>query len=154
MSIIDRLSTKTPRCKSTQINQKNSLIHFFTLDQIPKVKIWHMIANEHSEVIEVGQLLIATEVLDPEQADQDISIIHYGDLLDEDDDSGLGQAGVRTYVAELVTKEVVEAHQAVKYSSLLSFMLKYTSLLTYGFVMNKNTHGKLFKQMCNLGHSR
>ena len=102
-----------------------------------------MIANEQSQVIEVGQLLISTKVLDPQQLDQDGSIDEYGDSLD--DDSVLGQAGVRTNVTEVVTKEVVEAHQAVKYSSLLSFMLKYTSLLTQGFEMNKNTHEKLLE---------
>ena len=51
-----------------------SLIHFVSLDQIPKIKICHMVANEHPEVIEVKGRFIATDVLDSEDADEDGSI--------------------------------------------------------------------------------
>ena len=66
----------------------------------------------------------------PEEASEDGSI--YGDTaaLDKEDESGLGEAGVIIVVAEVVTKEVEEVHQAVKYTSLSSFILKPPYLLT------------------------
>ena len=39
--------------------------------------------------------------------------------------------------------------RVVKYSSLLSFMLKPTSLLAKGFDNNKKAHEKLFNHMCS-----
>ena len=36
---------------------------FFSLDEIPKIKICHMVAKEHPEVIEGRRRLIAMDVL-------------------------------------------------------------------------------------------
>ena len=41
--------------------------------------------------------------------------------------------------------------RVVKYSSILSYILKPTSLLAQGFNRNKKAHEKLFKHMCNFG---
>ena len=44
-----------------------SLVCFVLFDEIPKIKIFHMVANEHPDVIEGRQQLIATYVLDSEE---------------------------------------------------------------------------------------
>ena len=67
---------------------------FFSLDQIIKIKICHMVAKEHLEVIEGRQRLIAVDVIDSEEAAEDASIDYYGDDLDEEYASGLVGAGV------------------------------------------------------------
>ena len=41
--------------------------------------------------------------------------------------------------------------RVAKFSSLSSYMLKSTSLLTQGFNTDKKAHEKLFKHMCNFG---
>ena len=41
--------------------------------------------------------------------------------------------------------------RVVKYSSLLSYMLKPPSLLTHGFNKDKKAQGHFFKFMCNFG---
>ena len=76
-----------------------------------------MVAIENPELIKGRPRLIATYVIDPEEAAE------YGSI-DEYDESGFREAGVSTNVTEVRTKEVEEVHQAVKYSYLLSFMLK------------------------------
>ena len=43
-----------------------SLVHFFPLEKIPKIKICHMAAKEHPEAIEGRQPLIPVDVLDSE----------------------------------------------------------------------------------------
>ena len=68
-----------------------------------------------------------------------ISFDDDGAVLDEEGESGSGEAGVITGVTEVGTKEVEELYQAVKYSSLLYYMLKPTSLLTHGFKDNKKS---------------
>ena len=73
---------------------------FFFLDQIPRIKIFHVVASEHYEVIEGRRRLIATDVLESEVAAEDDSIDNYGASLDEDGESGLGEAGVRTGVTQ------------------------------------------------------
>ena len=67
---------------------------FFSIDEITKNKICHMIAKEHPEVIEGRQRLIAVDILDTEEADEDYSIDHDGDDSDEDDGSVLIGLGV------------------------------------------------------------
>ena len=67
-----------------------------------------MVAIEHTEVIEGSWRLIAMGVIDPEEAAEDGSIDDDGDSLDEEDESGLGEAGVIKGVDEVVTKEVEE----------------------------------------------
>ena len=41
--------------------------------------------------------------------------------------------------------------RVVKYSSISSYLLKPTSLITQGFNKNKKAQEKLFKHMCNFG---
>ena len=65
-----------------------SLISFVPLDQIPKIKICHMVTSEHPEVIEGRWRLIATDVLDSEEAAEDGSVDNDGAASDEEYDSG------------------------------------------------------------------
>ena len=51
-----------------------------------------------------GRRLISTDILDSGEAAEDYSIDNDGDDLDEDDESGLGEAGVSTVVTEVGTK--------------------------------------------------
>ena len=95
--------------------------------------------------------MIFTDVLDPEEADEDGSIDYYSSALDEEDESGLLEVGVITVTTEVETKDVEKLHQDVKYSSLLSYILKPISLLIQGFKNNKNSQEKLFRNMCNFG---
>ena len=95
-----------------------------------------MVASEYLEVIEGKRRLIATDILDSEEAAEYASTDNDGDALDEEYESGLGEVGTRTGVTQLGTEQVEEVQQVVKYSSLLSYMLKATSLLTQ--VFNKN----------------
>ena len=81
-----------------------------------------MVVSEHDEMIERGRRLIATDTLDSGEAAEYYSIDNDGDDLGEDDESGLGEAGVSTGVTEVGTKEVEKVHQAVKYSYLLYFI--------------------------------
>ena len=45
-----------------------NLISFVDLDKINKIKICHMVASKHPDVIEVRQWFIATYVFDSEEA--------------------------------------------------------------------------------------
>ena len=47
-----------------------SLVCFVSLDQIPKIKICHMVARENPEVIKGRRQLIATDVIDSKEADE------------------------------------------------------------------------------------
>ena len=88
-----------------------------------------MVASEHTEVIEERRRLIYTEVIDYENSYQDVSIDGDGHAQDEEDNSGLGEAGVSTGVAEVGVKEVEYVQQAVKCSCLSSYIFKNPSLL-------------------------
>ena len=110
-----------------------SLIRFFSLAKSPRENIYHMVASEHSEVIEGGCRFISVDALDPEDAAEYGSIDDDGADLGEEENSGLVETGVSTGVTELGEKWLEEMQQAVKYSSLSSYMLKPTSLLTHGF---------------------
>ena len=115
---------------------------FFSLDEIPKIKIYHMVAKEHPEVIEGGRRLINVDVLDSEEAAEDAYIVHdYADF-DEEDGSGL--------VGASVTEEVRDIQKALKSSYLSSYMWKPSKLITQGFEKNRTEQEKLFKHMCNL----
>ena len=59
--------------------------------------------------------------------------------------------GVSTGVTEVGKKYLEEVQQAVKYSSLLYFMLKPPSLFKQVFEENKKSQEKLLKNMCNFG---
>ena len=89
-----------------------------------------MVASEHPEVVEGRQWLIATDVIESEETVQYGSIDNYGATSDEEDESGLGEAGVRTGVTQSGPEKLEEIQQVLKYSSFLSYMLKPTSLLT------------------------
>ena len=65
-----------------------------------------MFVSDHTEVIDERQRLITTGVLDPEEAYEDDYIDDDGADLDEEDKSGLLEAGVSTVVTEVRTKEV------------------------------------------------
>ena len=67
---------------------------FFSLDEIPNIKIRHMAAKEHPVVIEGRRRLIAMDVLNSEETAADSSIVHDDAALDEYDGSGLVGAGV------------------------------------------------------------
>ena len=97
--IIDRFSAYTPCGKSQWMKQKVfSLVCFVALDQIPKIKICHMVVSEYPEVIEGRQRLILVDVLEPEEEDEDVYIDDDGDALDEEGESGWGEVCVRTCV--------------------------------------------------------
>ena len=57
-------------------------------------------------------------VLDSDDAAEDGSIDNYAAVSDEDAESGLLEAGVRTCVTESGTKEVEEVQKYVKYASI------------------------------------
>ena len=59
-----------------------------------------MVASEHPEVIERGWRLIATDALNSEEAAEDGYIDNNGTALYEEDDIGLGEAGLRTGVTQ------------------------------------------------------
>ena len=64
-----------------------------------------MVASEHPEVIEGKRRLVATDVLDYEEADEDGSIDNDGAALDEEYGSGSVVTGVRTCVTKSETEE-------------------------------------------------
>ena len=152
MYVMDRFTAETPHGKSLWTeNNVLSLICFVLLDQSPKIKICHMVASEHPEVIEGRRQLIATYVFDYEEAAEDGSIDNDGAASDEEDESGSEEAGVIICVTQSGTEDVEEVQRVVKYSSLLSYMLKPTYLLTQGFNNTKKARDKLFNHMCNFG---
>ena len=56
---------------------------------------------------------------------------------------------MRTGVTEVETKKLEEVQQTVKYSSIVSYMLKPSYLLKQGFKENKKAHENIFNHMCN-----
>ena len=87
--------------------------------------------------------MIAVDVLDSEDSAEDVSIDNSGAALDEEDYSGLVGVGV--------TEEVEHMQRDLKYSSLFSYMLKPSNLLTPGFDKNRTAYDNIFKHMCNFG---
>ena len=63
-----------------------------------------MVASEYSEVIEGRPRLIATNFPDSDEAAEDGSIDNDGAASDEEDESGLGDAGVITGITQSVTE--------------------------------------------------
>ena len=100
-----------------------------------------MVVKEHPEGIEVRRRLISVDIIDSERAAEDASINHDYDDLDEKDGSGLVGSGV--------TEEVEDMQKALKYFYLLSYMLKPSHLLAYGFGNNRTSQEKLFRHMGN-----
>ena len=60
-----------------------SLICFVPLDQTPKIKICHVVASEHPEVIEGRRQFIATGFIHSEEAAEDGYIDNDSAALDE-----------------------------------------------------------------------
>ena len=87
--------------------------------------------------------MLAVDVLEYEEASEDASINHDGAASDEEYGSGLVGAGV--------TEEVGDMQKAVKYSYLLSYMLKPSQLLAQGFKNNRTAQKNIFKKMSNIG---
>ena len=105
MYVIHRFTAKNPHGNYPWTKRNVlSTIHFFPLDQTPKIKICHMVVSEHPEVIEGRRRLIATDVLDYEEVAEDGSIDNYGAASDEEDESVSGEAGVKTCVTQSVTE--------------------------------------------------
>ena len=67
---------------------------FFFLEEIPNIKICHMVVKERPRVIEGRRRLIAVDVLDSEKAPEDYFIDHDGAASDEKYKSNLVGAGV------------------------------------------------------------
>ena len=106
MCIIDPFVEQTPTGKSTLTKEDVlSIIRFFSLDQIPKISICHMVEKEYPEAIEGRQLLISVDVIESEEATEDDSIDHDGADLDEQDGSSLVGSGVTEYM-EYMQKNV------------------------------------------------
>ena len=105
-------------------NEMFCLSFIFFPDQIPNIKICHMFASKHPEVIKGRRRLISTDIPDSKEASEDGSIDTDGAYLDEEDESGLVESGNITCVIQSVTEEVKEVQRFVKSSSLSSFMLK------------------------------
>ena len=116
---------------------------FFSPDKITKIKILHMVAKEHPKVIEGRRRLIAVDVLDSGESAENASIDHYSVTLEEDSGSGMLGSGV--------TEEVEYIQKAVKYSSIFSYMLEPSHLLTQSFENNRKEQEKLSKHICNFG---
>ena len=69
MCIIERFVKEYPPGKSPCIKENFfSLVRFFSLGELTKIKICHMVANENPEVIEGSRRLIDVDVLDSEEA--------------------------------------------------------------------------------------
>ena len=101
---------------------------FFSIDEIPRIKIWHMVAKEHTEVIEGRRRLIDVDVLDSEEAAEDYYIVHDDAALDEEYGIYLVGAGV--------TEEVGYTKKSLKFSSISYYTLKPSQLITQGFGKN------------------
>ena len=130
MCIIDRFFKEAPPGNSPWTRENVfSFVRFFSLDEIPKIKICHMVAKERPEVIEGRRRLIAVDVLNSEEAAEDDSIVHNDADLYEEYGSGLAGAGF--------TEEVQDIHKALKYSSISSYMLKPSKLITQIFDNNR-----------------
>ena len=86
-------------------------------------------------------IAVDVDVIESGEAAEYASIVHDDADLDEEDGGGLVRAGV--------TEEVQDIQKALNYSSILSYMLKPSHLLTQGFGSNMKAQDKLFKHMCN-----
>ena len=75
MCIIDRFFREAPPGESPWAKENfMSLVRFFSLDKIPKIKICHMVAKDHTEVIEGRRRWIDVDVLDSEEAAEDDTV--------------------------------------------------------------------------------
>ena len=92
MCIIDRFLREAPPGESPWTKENvMSLVRFFSHDEIPKIKICHMVAKDHPEVIEGRRRLIAVDVLESEETAEDASILH-DDAAEIEAATGFGTA--------------------------------------------------------------
>ena len=127
-------------------NKMFCLLFIFSLDEIPKIKICHMVTKEHPEVIEGRRQLIYVDVIDSEEEAEDAAIDYDDAALDEEYGSGL--------VGEGVTEEVRDIQKALKSSSLSSYMLKPSHLPTHTFG-KIGQHRRSYSNTCViLGHKQ
>ena len=106
-----------------------------------------MVASEHPDMIEGRRRLIATYILESDEAADDGSIDNDGADQDEEYNSGLGETGVRTCVTKSETEEGEDMQRVMKYSYLSSYIFKPPSLITQVFNKNNKAQGKIFKHM-------
>ena len=86
MYVTSRFTEETRHSKSPWTKQNVlSHIYFVPLELIPTIKICHMFAIEHPEVIARRWRLIATDFPDYEEAYEDGSIDDDGAASDEED---------------------------------------------------------------------
>ena len=97
-----------------------SPISFVSLDQILKIKIFHIVVSEHPELIEGRRRFIAMNVPDPEESAEYGSIDYDGADSDEEYESGSREAGGSTGVAEVGTKEVENVQKYVNFFLFLT----------------------------------
>ena len=113
-----------------------------------------MVASEHPEAIQGRGQLISAEVPDHEEAAGGGSIDDYNYASDEQDESGLRFPGVSTGVTEVGKKYLEGVQQAVKYSSLLYFMLKPPSY-SNRYLKRIRNHRRSYSRICViLGHGQ
>ena len=74
MCIIYLFDEETHPDKSTWKKENVCLLFVFSIEQIPKIDILHMLAKKHPELIEGGQRLIAVYVLDSDEELEDVYI--------------------------------------------------------------------------------
>ena len=103
----------------------------FSIDKIPKIKICHMEAKEHPEFIKGRRRLIDVDVLYYEEASEEDNINNYDAAFDEEDGSDVVGAGIK--------EEVGDMQKDLKSSSLSSYMLKPSHLITQVFGKNRTT---------------
>ena len=105
MYVIDWFTTEAPHGKSPWTKQTIlSLVRFVPIDQIPKIKICHIVACEHTELIEGRWWLITTGVVYYDEADEYGSFYNYFSTLYEEYESGLEEVGVRNGFTQSVTE--------------------------------------------------
>ena len=117
----------------------------------PERKICNIVVSEHPEMIEGRLRLVATDVLDSKEAAENFSICDDGAALDDEDESGSGEASLRTGFTQLGTEDVEEVYWVMKYSFLLSFMFKPPFLITQRINNNNKSQENLSKNMFNFG---
>ena len=134
--------------KSPWINYYVCLFFIPPLVQVTKIEIFHKAVFKHLKFIQDWQKLLSMEVLDPEEASDDV-VDDNGDYLDEDFEGTLRQAGARNNMATEKTKEVQKSQQSVKATSISLFMCKPPYFFIQGFNYNKEVPLNLLNHMYN-----
>ena len=98
VSVIDCFVAETPDGKFPWRNIV-CLSFVFYLDQITKIKIYHMIVIVHPKVIEGKEMVDFQKVFSLGEEADDGVVDNYWDALDKYGENGLGEVGVITCVA-------------------------------------------------------